>query len=145
MKIPSIIPTDKTTVKDLEGFLRNVTEVLNGRWLIGEQSAELVRFRWNSAAAPMVVPLRSTQKPAGVVCIAAQVPGSPYVLGGFLVIWRWTPTKTGGAITIDALGTNAVLSGGIPSGLGIAIDSGAAVVELTANTDYDVTLWVVGG
>lgn len=84
---------------------------------------ELAVCRWNSDAPAPAVALRTTAtRPRAVLCLAAALPdGSGSVVSGVPVSWRWTPSRAAMAITIDALG------------------------GLAASTDYDVTLWVVGG
>jgi len=84
---------------------------------------ELAACRWNSDAPAPVVALRTTAtRPRAVLCLAAALPdGSGSIVSGASVSWRWTPSRAAMAITIDALG------------------------GLAASTDYDVTLWIVGG
>lgn len=77
-------------------------------------------FSFNSDHPPTVT-IPGTSRPAGITVLAASQPrGVGSVISGAPVTWTWAPSSTGGAIIVKA------------------------ITGLTASTDYDVTIEIVG-
>lgn len=117
MTLPKYIPRESDKITDADNWIRAVTAAIDG----GVSPTKT--FRWNSAAQNPTVTLPTTTKaPAGMVVLAAKlITGVSTTISGCTLTWSWTPSGSGGAILVSAI-----------SGL-------------TAATDYDVTIWIVGG
>lgn len=122
MIVPSFIPRAGATLLDAASWIRGVSAALARSLTLGENMAgRVLSFRFNSDAPPTIaVDLASA--PTSIVLLAAKrTDGTATVLSGGVVTWAWAPTRDNGAVLVSGL------------------------AALTASTDYDVTLWLVGG
>jgi len=121
MRLRSYLPRTGPLVEAID-WIRGVTQILQGGATIADQMAgEVVKFRWNSDSPPTVA-TRLATAPVAVQLLAARLTdGSADTTSGGAVSWAWAPTN----------GKPAVLISNIDA--------------LDASTDYDVTLWMMGG
>ena len=122
MKVNSIIMRSKAKWEDYSGLLdtwiRQVTAVLSGEWTIADQAkGEVKTVRWNSDLSPLVVALANPAKPAAIIMLNAGHKGADAFASGATIEWEY-------------------------NGKSVSVVS---ISGLTASTDYDVTLWMVGG
>lgn len=119
MRIASFIPRSAALGEALT-WIKDVTAVLSGGATIADQMAgQVLSFRYNSDAPPKLA-TRLKVAPTSVLCLSARLAnGSAATWSGLPVLWEWT--KEGGAILVSE------------------------IKHLDASTDYDVTLWLVGG
>lgn len=123
MRPTRIILRKEHTVTDLEPWIRDVHAIMSGKGTLAQQMAGETKtgVRFNTSAPPTL--LSSLKKPpAQVVCLSAKLTsGTGPTMSGLPVHWTWGGTANQATITINSL------------------------VGVTADTDYDVSLWLSEG
>lgn len=122
MIVPKFIPRAGATLFDAAAWIRGVSAAFARGVTLGEHMAgAVVSFRFNSDRPPTVAVDLASSPTSAVLLAARLTDGGATTLSGGVVTWAWAPTGTKGAVLVSSL------------------------AALTASTDYDVTLWLVGG